>query len=877
MFDSRSKVHGVASLFCAAVLLGADDAFGRTIPFDLRPPPATRRAMSAPPSTRDGAARSVQLDAGFATPGELTAGDKLVFTLFDDVTVALTLKQKMPSPLGGDVFLAEASGYEGMRTAVVLCTADGLTIDAQDFRNGKVYKVISTRTGVKVAEFKPESSETHACDTLEPHPANAPSSFRNSLTAAVQCDGYVDILVAYEKKAVEFADANGGITNFAQIAVQKMNTALANTELGEKFWFRLVGVCALQSEETDLNRVIARIDGDEEGWKEVKAVREAVGADIVSVLVDTGSLYGTIGTSWLLTPNFSAASFGGRYGFGACSIRHVMEMHTMTHECGHAFGAGHSDVQGMQPGPQFYNYSSGYFFEAGGQAYGTVMAYAHQNPSGKPTMRIPYFSSPHFSYDGVAIGDAKHDNTRTIANTFTHVSNWQPRKVPASGGVTFSPPGDTFFDGSIDVTLSPDPPGTEIRYTLDGSAPTDESPVYTGPIRVTETTKVKACTVLDGVCSLPFTAAYYLKGTVGFALRMTGAEWQYYGNLPSPYKGGTYNGYAKDGNGKIEGTFVLKVQKQNKEVSGATLTFASLATGKKTKRTGSIHLPRGEGRGALAGLSFGANAVGGQVEGVGELDGCADAAKAKDAAALAVLNTFNGRKYIAALAPEDKGVSQGGYSTLRISFLKKGKARIDGVLADGTRINTSGQMTVGDLYCCVPVVSARKNKFGGVAWFDKDTRALAGLSALTSWRRAVKPAFTIPWAVSALGAAGSIPGGRRTVTLDEGKLRALVPGAIGQTPQTVELTVKGNRWITEKAAKVTYKGGALRIAGANVAGLKLRYSAKTGAFRGAFTVYAVKGGRLAKNRFAVSGFVTGGTGYGTAVLRGKGSVPLVIR
>ena len=103
--------------------------------------------------------------------GEVAVGDELVFTLFDDVTIALTLKEKMQSPLGGDVFLAEVSGYEGMKTAVVLSTGDGLTIDVQDFLKNKVYKVISTQAGVKVVEIKPTRDADGRCDVLEPAPS----------------------------------------------------------------------------------------------------------------------------------------------------------------------------------------------------------------------------------------------------------------------------------------------------------------------------------------------------------------------------------------------------------------------------------------------------------------------------------------------------------------------------------------------------------------------------------------------------------------------------------------------------------------------------------------------------------------------------------
>ena len=69
----------------------------------------------------------------------------------------------------------------------------------------------------------------------------------------------------------------------------------------------------------------------------------------------------------------------------------------------------------------------------------------------------------------------------------------------------------------------------------------------------------------------------------------------------------------------------------------------------------------------------------------------------------------------------------------------------------------------------------------------------------------------------------------------------------------------------------------MTVAGANVSGLKLTYTAKTGLFKGSFTVYAVKGGKLVKNKFNVFGAVTDGIGYGTAVLKGKGSVAVAVQ
>ena len=118
--------------------------------------------------------------------------------------------------------------------------------------------------------------------------------------------------------------------------------------------------------------------------------------------------------------------------------------------------------------------------------------------------------------------------------------------------------------------------------------------------------------------------------------------------------------------------------------------------------------------------------------------------------------------------------------------------------------------------------------------------------------------------------------GRRTVELDGVKIAGFVPGPIAQTPFDIPLSVSGAKWDAGKAAKVAYKGGNVTVTGTNVSGLKLTYTAKTGLFKGSFTVYAVKGGKLTKNKFNVFGAVTGGVGYGTAVLKGKGSVAVLV-
>ena len=434
---TKKLIQSIALVLATGALFGA---YGKSFSLDLRGPRqggARARLLTAAPAQDEGTLRSFDLDAGVADVGPVALGDKLTFALFDDVTLTLLLKEKLPTPLGGDAFLAEVAGYEGIKTAVVLRTADGLTIDVQDFRNRKYYKVLSTPDGVKVQEVEAKGGAC-GCDTRTPGltstrrsvgkiNSNVSSASAGKALLGVPDGGaeetFIDILVAFDGSAISWAKKyGGGLTNFAQTAVQKMNLAIANTGLDASFRFRLVGVGGVATSSTSLNYALSAACYGWDGWNAIGAKREKVGADIVTVLVDTGSAYGTVGLGFSLDDT----SFDGfsETAYNACAIRAVAQSHTMTHEVGHNMGCGHSDRQSSEPGPQLYDYSAGYYFSVGNEGFHTIMAYDGEGPKGNET-EVPYFSSPKHTYLGVTVGDQTHDNTRTLANTFAAVAKWR--------------------------------------------------------------------------------------------------------------------------------------------------------------------------------------------------------------------------------------------------------------------------------------------------------------------------------------------------------------------------------------------------------------------------------------------------------------------
>ena len=65
-----------------------------------------------------------------------------------------------------------------------------------------------------------------------------------------------------------------------------------------------------------------------------------------------------------------------------------------------------------------------------------------------------------------------------------------------------------FYDSTVEVSFTNNAPGTTLRYTTDGTNPTASSPVYTGPISVSQTTVVKARSFSDDPAVLPGKLAF---------------------------------------------------------------------------------------------------------------------------------------------------------------------------------------------------------------------------------------------------------------------------------------------------------------------------------------------------------------------------------
>ena len=104
-------------------------------------------------------------------------------------------------------------------------------------------------------------------------------------------------------------------------------------------------------------------------------------------------------------------------------------------------------------------------------------------------------------------GENEGGNTGESSNSGSNNSD-----NSGSGSVTQSVSAPTFsgatqFTESTQVSMN-GPAGAEIRYTTNGSTPTAQSTLYSGPLTLTETTTVKAIAIKDGQSSAETSRTY---------------------------------------------------------------------------------------------------------------------------------------------------------------------------------------------------------------------------------------------------------------------------------------------------------------------------------------------------------------------------------
>ena len=375
-------------------------------------------------------------------------------------------------------YLGALSGYGGSLNATVVETADGWTMDVDDWVAKRVWHVSRTSEGIS-ATVTPKFPVRRSCQTLRSRPASATrlqarrklSLFAtDDLTAGWPADpvtNEIDVLVVFDQSAAAWLAAQKRTRrSFAAAQIAKMNVALANSGLADDFKMTLRGVflasfdvtkdCGKKKDDRLGVALENVIWGDGPLWTAIRDERERLGADAVMILANTQPgvsldfLGGTVGISFGLEYD----SEKGLYGFekshldesreaayAACDVRIVELDNSFAHEIGHIMGAGHSDRLSpfySLPGPQLFPYSSALMYRdvVDWNHYYTIMGYDSLDgmPRSPTFGEIPYYSSPSLRHPvtGSVLGDALHDNVRTLRETYAVISQYRVRTEAAS-------------------------------------------------------------------------------------------------------------------------------------------------------------------------------------------------------------------------------------------------------------------------------------------------------------------------------------------------------------------------------------------------------------------------------------------------------------
>ncbi|HTH46998.1 MAG TPA: PA14 domain-containing protein [Candidatus Limnocylindria bacterium] len=135
-------------------------------------------------------------------------------------------------------------------------------------------------------------------------------------------------------------------------------------------------------------------------------------------------------------------------------------------------------------------------------------------------------------------GPAVKFTTPTVANGKVFVGTANSLAVYGHGQWVATPvvsPNGGVFNGSIQVTLSDPTPGTELRYTTDGTSPTAASTLYGGPLTLTDTTALRVRAFKAGYAdSEVVTATFFNSSSVGTG---KGLQGEYFSNQAKTFNG----------------------------------------------------------------------------------------------------------------------------------------------------------------------------------------------------------------------------------------------------------------------------------------------------------------------------------------------------
>lgn len=378
----------------------------------------TRRSAVPQPSERAlKRQRTVEV-----APARFAGSTSLTLPLFPDVEVRIVRDELRPTRYG-TVWSGRLPGYPAGNATFVI---RGEVVVGNIFiGDGRIFELRYGGGGVHVireidpAQFGPDADG-------EPLPPLPPRVDRQA-DACANTDpaSDVDVMIVYTDDARVGAGGRDAIEAEVVLYVESANQTYINSDVAQRL--RIVHLSEVDyaessSSATDLPRLSNPSDTFVDG---VHALRDAHGADLVSMIVQNLTGGGNCGRAYIMNPVSTAFE---NSGFSVVRRFCATSQFSFVHELGHNMSARHEWAgDSTNNAPYTFNHAHA---DASPTAPATPWrSVMHRGSGCAGCTRVPYFSNPDITYPvggdplGIGTGAEPTDNHRTLNQTALTIAN----------------------------------------------------------------------------------------------------------------------------------------------------------------------------------------------------------------------------------------------------------------------------------------------------------------------------------------------------------------------------------------------------------------------------------------------------------------------
>ena len=282
----------------------------------------------------------------------------------------------------------------------------------------------------------------------------------------------VDLLLVYDPNAVDYATNHyATVEEHAAHNVAVMNQALTTTDIDTNAWFRIAGIYQVDVAAANVDDALAKLNsGTAEGWDQVNAMRDQVGADVVLGVVYTNSNYGL--ANWC-SPAEIMNGGGANYAFAGVRADAAW---SWVHEVGHTASLYHS------PGEAAVSYNNPTSIGCGFSKTAEADMAELRSIMASGTAQLAFSSPNHKSHGEIysvtnAVGEYV-DSSGELARLLPYMAKYRDTEVNAW---TITPQSGSTVTSGDTMTVTCEDSGATIWYSLYGE---ETETQYDGPVAI---------------------------------------------------------------------------------------------------------------------------------------------------------------------------------------------------------------------------------------------------------------------------------------------------------------------------------------------------------------------------------------------------------